>query len=493
MEYLAEDEEDDRDEEIVEMELGIEMDIDMDPQPGSQEDVEFDAAVLTQRSELSREYGLADKDWIEFLETCASGQKYLVRILDFLRFQEDNDQCGDDLNENLKIYFKHQHSLKNDDGSLKNAPTSMMSWFSMFKKFWRYTKRGRLDDVCPIIVDELKLWVKKHSITKASTFSKEEIFDYHELPDTPDKVLIAAYADVAIATAGRGEETHQKLQNQIKRTQMDGKPCYMVQLNKVKRTGPKVTGWERENVALVTGDVEIAGLDKYLACFTHEERAGSTRLFYKLKRESNGALRATKQVIGKNTAAGFGKVMARALELDDPETYTGHCFKRTGITLCADAGMTVPQLKAYSGHKSDTVVQGYIATSKPQKLLAANALSSGSSQPGFKRNYSDTISHSSSSRSCSSSDQQSRHSAGFNFGSGTINFAGNVTMNINYGAQPPPAVMEIQQHTQCSSASAASHLTAPLSPAAIVNSSAVETTTTTTTQPTPPTEEDSNV
>jgi hypothetical protein len=365
----------------------------------------------------------------------------------------------------------------------------MFSWFSMFKKFWKYTHRGRLEDVCPIIVDELKLWVKSHKVTKASDFTLDEVYAYHQLPETPETVLVATYADIAIATAGRGEETHKKLHNQIKRSEIDGKPCYMVQLNKVKNTGPKVSGWERANVAWVTGEVELAALDKYLACFTHEERAGATRLFCKLKCDSSGAICATKQVIGKNTAAGFGKVMARALELDNPETYTGHCFKRTGITICADFGMTEPQLRAYSGHKSSSVVQGYIATSKPQKLLAASALSSGSSHAGTKRTYSNTTSQSSSSLSCSSSDQQSRPSAGFNFGSGTFNFGGNVTMNINYGVPPPPAV-EIQQQAQSSSSSsAASHLTAPLSPTDVATSSTVVSTTT---QPTP-TAEDSDI
>jgi hypothetical protein len=41
--------------------------------------------------------------------------------------------------------------------------------------------------------------------------------------------------------------------------------------------------------------------------------------------------------------------------------------------------MTMPQLKAMSGHKSDSSCDGYIARSMPMKMHAANVLSLGGS------------------------------------------------------------------------------------------------------------------
>jgi len=43
--------------------------------------------------------------------------------------------------------------------------------------------------------------------------------------------------------------------------------------------------------------------------------------------------------------------------------------------VCADAGMTLPQIKSTTGHKSDSVVQGYIDNSMVQKKTSADALS----------------------------------------------------------------------------------------------------------------------
>jgi hypothetical protein len=40
----------------------------------------------------------------------------------------------------------------------------------------------------------------------------------------------------------------------------------------------------------------------------------------------------------------------------------------------ADAGLTLTDIKQITGHKSDSVVQGYIASSLPSKMKGAHAL-----------------------------------------------------------------------------------------------------------------------
>ena len=50
-------------------------------------------------------------------------------------------------------------------------------------------------------------------------------------------------------------------------------------------------------------------------------------------------------------------------------------MRRTSITHAADKGLSLPQIKAISGHKSDTVVQSYISKSDAMRTLAARALS----------------------------------------------------------------------------------------------------------------------
>jgi hypothetical protein len=83
----------------------------------------------------------------------------------------------------------------------------------------------------------------------------------------------------------------------------------------------------------------------------------------------------TKIVIGKNTLAKYPKTVATLLQKNDPQLYTGHAWRRTSITLAANRGLSLVQLKNLSGHKSDTVVQGYINDSVPMKETTANAVS----------------------------------------------------------------------------------------------------------------------
>jgi integrase len=63
------------------------------------------------------------------------------------------------------------------------------------------------------------------------------------------------------------------------------------------------------------------------------------------------------QNIGKGKLADQGKFIAKLLGLPNWLQFTGHVWRRTAITWGANSGMTLPQLKAMSGHHSDSVCQ----------------------------------------------------------------------------------------------------------------------------------------
>jgi integrase len=46
-----------------------------------------------------------------------------------------------------------------------------------------------------------------------------------------------------------------------------------------------------------------------------------------------------KQVVGINKIGEQPKIIAQYLKLPNPELFTGHCFRRTGATILADAGV----------------------------------------------------------------------------------------------------------------------------------------------------------
>ena len=58
------------------------------------------------------------------------------------------------------------------------------------------------------------------------------------------------------------------------------------------------------------------------------------------------------QVIGKNLIARFPKDIAKFLGLENPESYTGHSYRRTGTTIAANNGANIEQLKRIGSWKS---------------------------------------------------------------------------------------------------------------------------------------------
>jgi cyclophilin family peptidyl-prolyl cis-trans isomerase len=89
--------------------------------------------------------------------------------------------------------------------------------------------------------------------------------------------------------------------------------------------------------------------------------------------------RCSQQVIGINSFGSMPKTVALFLKLKDPESYTGHTFRRTSATLLADSGADLLTLKRHGGWKSNTVAEGYVEDSVCQKKRIgqqiANAIS----------------------------------------------------------------------------------------------------------------------
>ena len=214
---------------------------------------------------------------------------------------------------------------------------------------------------------------------------------------SPDQIVKSAYAVIRLAIAARGCEVETMTTSDVLKGDFEGSSskCYKVRATKKKRVTCQATDWERENCALIEGANEVAVIDRFLACFSAEELAAENcRLFRKLKQLNNGKIVITQQLIGKNTLPKYGVDIARTLGLENPHRYTGHCFKRSGVTWGADSGMSEAQLMAYSGHRSSTSMHGYIQRSSLQSHRASRAIStssSGMNQYNMQQNNTSTV------------------------------------------------------------------------------------------------------
>ena len=86
------------------------------------------------------------------------------------------------------------------------------------------------------------------------------------------------------------------------------------------------------------------------------------------------AKRFTCQPMGRNMIASIPKFIANYLNLENPEQYTGHCFRRSAATVLADSGASMSTMKRQFRWRSSTVAEGYISQSKKYKMDVAKSL-----------------------------------------------------------------------------------------------------------------------
>lgn len=84
--------------------------------------------------------------------------------------------------------------------------------------------------------------------------------------------------------------------------------------------------------------------------------------------------KCTRQVIGINKLGNMPKQIATFLNLENPQEYTGHCFRRTSATTLVNSGANITTLKRHGGWKSSQVAEGYIENSLQNRINVANQL-----------------------------------------------------------------------------------------------------------------------
>jgi hypothetical protein len=96
--------------------------------------------------------------------------------------------------------------------------------------------------------------------------------------------------------------------------------------------------------------------------------------------------KCTAQPIGINKFGAMPKEIAKFLDLPEPESYTGHSFRRTSATLLADSGADVMTLKRHGGWRSGAVAESYVEDSLQNKAkISANITQSINLQPQMKK------------------------------------------------------------------------------------------------------------
>lgn len=355
-------------------------------------------------------------NWNKFYLLIKSGQRYKKAIFDF------RDWCvahGYNLPTTNFVVALHEY-LTELHTTNKLAGNSIVSVYSIFKKFWLHGGLGDLEQQDTLLKASVYSWAKGHVVTKARVMEHEEWQKFLMLNKhlaTTEEFLtwwqIAPYFIANLSQAARGEEAAYQYVDALQQVfdPVLKRPTFTVDFT---RCGKDINERSSDGTsALITGTFEVRVLTLYKSFFRTIDAPGTnnvfvcyyypcpysplmilnvycipavlleSRLWRKLRFDKmTGEIAVTNAPIGVNTLAGYGKSIGLMIGLSDEEAarMTGHTKRRTAITFMAEMGMTLPQIKAATGHNSDSVVQNYINNSKRMKRIAAAAVSCITSQ-----------------------------------------------------------------------------------------------------------------
>lgn len=110
----------------------------------------------------------------------------------------------------------------------------------------------------------------------------------------------------------------------------------------------------------VMGENILKTYRKYLAL--RPKNFNERRLFIKYQ---DGVCQ--RQVVGIHKISSIPQEVAKYLNLENVNEYSGHCLRRSSATLLVDSGGDITSLKRHGGWKSDSVAEGYIEESLKHK------------------------------------------------------------------------------------------------------------------------------
>ena len=64
----------------------------------------------------------------------------------------------------------------------------------------------------------------------------------------------------------------------------------------------------------------------------------------------------------------MAKEIAKFLSLENPKSYTGHCFRRSSATILVNSGSDLLVLKGHGGWGLTAVAEGYVDDSNENKM-----------------------------------------------------------------------------------------------------------------------------
>ena len=255
------------------------------------------------------------------------------------------------------------------------SPASLWSEYSMLKTMINLKEGINIADFVTL-VSFLKKKNIGHVAKKSKVFSREEMNRF--LIEAPDETFLMMKVVMIVGIAGacrRDELTNLRIDD------IDDRGSVIVV------NIPNTKTYTRRCFTIID---EADGEVHLMEIFRKYEKlrpknCTSQRFFL---RYCSG--RCVNQVVGVNTMGQIPSMIAKFLNMEDPNCYTGHSFRRTSATLLADTGADILALKRHAGWKSSSVAEGYVEDSMQNKMEFAKKILYENNSIGTRINKSAT-------------------------------------------------------------------------------------------------------
>ncbi|XP_063387680.1 uncharacterized protein LOC134673610 [Cydia fagiglandana] len=268
-----------------------------------------------------------------------SREIYFRAYDNFNKWRLENDVKT--LSETVMLsYFMHLSQTK--------QPPTMWSIYSMLKATMKIKDDVHIESYSELITF-LKGMQVGHNPKKSKMFTFSEIDKF--INEAPDIIYLGAKVILIIGING-GCRT-----NELMNLTVDGIEKHSDTLMLIKLSNSK-TSTDR---SFVVREEYVKIIEEYQSL--RPPNTKTDRFFLQYHKG-----KCIRQPMGVNKIGGTPRDIATYLKLQDPQDYTGHCFRRTSASLLADSGADLSSLKRHGDIRPGTSRDTY-AESQPKPKI----------------------------------------------------------------------------------------------------------------------------
>ncbi len=371
---------------------------------GSSEEVSIASREEPEASNSGNNEGVGisveGKKWLQYQDLMSDSYPaksklvYLKAYKAFERFLKSRNQWTPDVAPSDLQVMNYFYFLRHE---MKFAPTTLWSTYARINAVMKRLYGVSLNSY-KRVSDVLKSYESGHSVKQAGIFTPQQIEDFVTDPELSSKYWLVRKVVCLIGYYGGFRNVELK-SLKFENCELD---CmgYWFHFTRSKQRGRqeetsicvprRQPDWipVKSDSSRIGIDFDPASvIDLYLAEVQNDLQCSREELQGDFFRATHGmkGQKFTKLTLGKNTIGKVGVQVATELCLPKPQSFTGHCWRRSCGTSASDSGVNVTTLMAMMGWSNPKTAMVYVKksrmTSLSLSLYLANVQRSNCSNP----------------------------------------------------------------------------------------------------------------